>query len=162
MSGDMPQLKLVLGETRMFTRFQRYIDNVGLHWFLANLVLLGYLMYVHISIAMSSAGGAILEVVIVLPIALIGLVGPWLILGFLVARPNGSLRVARLCSYAIFVWIALQIFAKVTLPLYVFPLIMLAVFLSFGITYWVISDPRLLTDRGLQRQYKRYDTSSDS
>ena len=108
----MPQLKLVFGETRMFTRFQRYIDNVGLHWFLANLVLLGYLMYVHISIAMSSAGGAILEVVIVLPIALIGLVGPRLILGFLVARPNGSLRVARLCSYVIFVWIALQIFAK--------------------------------------------------
>ena len=139
----------------MLTRFRRYIDNVGLGWFLANAAVLAYLLYLHLSIALSSSTGAAIEIVIVLPLTLVGLFGPRLILGFLVARPAGSMRVARVLSYAIVAWVVIRMTTNAVFPMYVFPLLVLAIFLSFELSFWVISDPRVFTERGINKVIDR-------
>lgn len=139
----------------MVARFRRYIDNVGMPHFLGNAALLAFLVYLHANTAASSASGRAFVLVFVLPLAIAGLFGPMLMLGFLVKHAGASMRFASMITYVIVGWIVLRMILKVQMPVYVFPAVIFLVFLSFGLTFWVISDRRVFTEKGSQRVVER-------
>lgn len=139
----------------MISRFRRYIDNVGMPSFLGNAALLAYLIYIHISTATSNASGLVFELVFVLPLAIAGLLGPLLVLGPLVRHARTTMRFASMITLVILGWIVARVFLNVQMPVFVFPTVIFLVFLSFGLTFWVISDRRVFTERGSQRVVER-------
>lgn len=139
----------------MIARFRRYIDNVGWPYFIGNGLVLVYLMSIHVSIARSSAGAMAFELAIALPLAVAGLFGPLLMLGFLVRHASRSIRAARLFGFVVVAWIAANYLTSVQLPFWLFIVVLFLMFLSFGLHFWVISDPRVLTTKGFERVLAR-------
>jgi len=132
----------------MISRFRRYILNVGPLPLVLNMSLLAYLIWIQIRMALSGPEGLLLSLVITLPSAVFGLLGPRLVRGWLLRHAGTILRMTRIMTRLILFALVGIFLAKVNVPGWVFVLLLPFVFLTHGLTFWIISDPLLYTERG--------------
>ncbi|MEO1009310.1 MAG: hypothetical protein AAFX79_12165 [Planctomycetota bacterium] len=135
----------------MITRFRQYVRNLGPIGAIVNSLVLGYLVYAVVRSALDAGGpfatGIILGVAGV-PL-LLGLLGPRLVLGFLIEHASFASKLIRGLQFAVIGFVVVLLVLRPPLPWWGFLIGLGAVSLLHGLVFWFFSDPRLLTGRGL-------------
>jgi uncharacterized membrane protein YoaK (UPF0700 family) len=132
------------------TRIRRYIENAGAHQLVINALVLGYVVYLQVQLARSGAAGRAFVLVISIPAAVIGLLGPRLVLGWLVEHATRVLGVMRWVWFAVMALIASWFFGFVTPHLLLLIPVLFLIFLFHGVQFWLFSDDRIFTGRSLR------------
>lgn len=130
-------------------RIRRYIDNAGLSTVLINTLLLGYIVYLQVDLALSGSAGLMVVLVIGVPAAVIGLVGPRLVLSALIERAATVMKAMRIGWFVVMGYVVLTFTGVIAGSVYAYVPILFAIFLFYGVQFWILSDERVLTGRAL-------------
>ena len=131
-------------------RIRRYIENVGTTTVLVNAILLAYIVYMQVSLAMSGTGGLLVVLVTGVPAALIGLVGPRLVLGLLIEHGHRVMKIMHIAWFVIMGYVVLVFLGVIPGSVYMYIPLIFAIFLFYGVQFWMLSDERVFTGRSLR------------
>ncbi|GAB4549091.1 MAG: hypothetical protein Tsb0013_10120 [Phycisphaerales bacterium] len=131
-------------------RIRRYIENAGSGQVLINALLLGYVVYLQINLARSGAVGMTVVLVLGVPAMVIGLLGPRLVLSWLVANASRVMKAMRWAWLGIAGYVVLVFLGLIPGSFYVYAPLLFAIFLFYGVQFWILSDDRVFTGRSLR------------
>ncbi|MAY75645.1 MAG: hypothetical protein CMJ31_13200 [Phycisphaerae bacterium] len=133
----------------MIARIRRYYLNLGPFGATWNLLVLAYLTWLAVRSTASAAA------LVIIPCALAGLFLPRLFLTSLIPHASRVLQTTRFAVFAIIVTVALLHFGVVARSVVIYLALTFLAYTIVGVTFWLISDERIMTDRGSTLALKR-------
>lgn len=125
----------------MIARLRRMSDNLGPGWAIYNLVGLAVLGWIVLGSLRGPAG------LLLAPIGLAAFLLPRLFLTPLIDNAQRVIRVLRVTQWIIIAAVLLSFAGVLSLPWWGWLLVMGGVVLFASANFWIVSDPRLYTDR---------------
>lgn len=123
-------------------RIKRYMLNLGPLAGLYNLILLAWLVWVVVGSARSITG------ILIVPIGIVFGLLPRLCLRFMLEHVLGTLKLVRVIQFIVIALLVANASGLVSMPWYVWPAMIAGVVFMNASTFWIFSDPSVLTTRG--------------
>jgi hypothetical protein len=139
----------------LITRYRHYIRNVGPARAISNTALL--CIFVYIVVKGSMAAGNTLVTVFALAMVsvpiIVGMCAPLLLLGLFVRNASKTMQLIRLLQVFVFGTLLVLLIFRPPVPWWGWLGMLGVVSFLHGLVFWFMSDPRTLTERGMNALY---------
>lgn len=139
----------------MITRYRHYIRNIGPGRAISNTLLLCIFVYIVVRASMGASNSfvTVFSLALVSIPVIIGLSAPLLFLGLCVRRQSQTMQLIRVLQFFVFAALVVLLVAKPPVPWWGWLSMMGVVSLLHGLSFWFLSDRRVLTERGMNALY---------